>query len=114
MTKKEFTYWKEHKDILLKAVDICFIFNTPVTATKVFIADLYKENPNINYVTNCVESFGIGSHEIIDIWFDGDKILIKMQRRHTYFSDGDIKEILIGKPIINSFKRKNIKRIIID
>lgn len=117
MTKKEFMYWKEHKDMLLKKSAIYFRFNIPVTVNRVYIqADLsYKTpNPNICYVTNCIESFNTGSYEIIDIWFDEDKITIEMQRRHAYLNDVDIKTILIGEPIINSFKRKNIERIYFD
>lgn len=114
MTKKEFEYWKEHKEDILNAHLVCIHLNNyqQTDEARVALDSHYNSSePTVKRVTYFNKVFETIMHKIIDVSFIKEDIIIKMQREHSYEEDNTIKWLLVGPIITNRFKRCNIKSI---
>ena len=116
MTKKEFGYWKEHKDLLQKAGIIDFKFYAPCVTNHIYIiqdSNFGTPTPTVRYDTEYHHtSFYTVHYKIANIWLEDDRIFIKLQRKHDYYGERVLEQVVLDEAIVNSFERKNIKKLI--
>ncbi len=117
MTKKEFEFWKEHKQDLLTAKSIEVLLYQFTNIKEIDIAlDSHNRTPEptLREHIHCTKYFSTANYEIIDVAFEGDTFIISTRRKHKYTDKDDRtkKCVLVGPILIYSFHRMYIKSII--